>query len=55
MLLAIMRAFSAFRSYRRQTQAMSELSNRELDDIGMPHNYRPRTRADSVWNELLFT
>jgi uncharacterized protein YjiS (DUF1127 family) len=55
MLLSIIRAFAAYRNYRRQMQAMSQLSDRELDDIGLPRQRMPHDRADSVRNALLFT
>jgi uncharacterized protein YjiS (DUF1127 family) len=54
MLLSIIRAFSAYRNYRRQMQAMSELSDRELDDIGLLRQRLPHAHADSVRMALLF-
>ena len=53
MLLSIVRAIAAWRSYRRTQQAMALLSDRELEDIGMARPYSPRTRAERLRDELL--
>ena len=53
MLLSIIRAIAAYRSYRRTQQAMALLSDRELEDIGMARPYSPRTRTERLRDELL--
>ncbi len=53
MLLSIIRAFAAYRSYRRAQQDMALLSDRELEDIGMARPYAPRTRTERLRDELL--
>ncbi len=55
MLLSIIRAFAAYRSYRRAQQELALLSDRELDDIGMSRPYAPRTRTERLRDELLIT
>jgi uncharacterized protein YjiS (DUF1127 family) len=53
MLLSIIRAFAAYRSYRRAVREMALLSDRELEDIGMPRPYMPRSRTERLRDELL--
>jgi hypothetical protein len=53
MLLSIMRAFAAYRSYRRAMQEMMLLSDRELADIGMAWPHAARTRSERLRDELL--
>jgi uncharacterized protein YjiS (DUF1127 family) len=51
MLLSIIRAFAAHRSYRRAMLEMMLLSDRELEDIGMARPYSPR--SERLRDELL--
>jgi uncharacterized protein YjiS (DUF1127 family) len=53
MLLSIIRAFAAYRNYRRVMQDMALLSDRELEDIGMPRPYAARSRTERLRDELL--
>ena len=53
MLLSIIRAFADYRSYRRAMQEMMLLSDRELEDIGLPRPYAPRSRNERLRDELL--
>ncbi len=53
MFLSIIRAFAAWRSYRRTQQAMAALSDRELEDIGLARPYSPRSRTERLRDELL--
>ena len=53
MLLSIIRAFAAYRSYRRAVREMALLSDRELADIGLSRPYSPRTRTERLRDELL--
>jgi uncharacterized protein YjiS (DUF1127 family) len=53
MLLSIIRAFAAYRAYRRQVQALAELSDRELADIGLERPQLPRAYADRLRDDLM--
>jgi len=53
MLLSIIRAFAAYRSYRRAMQEMMLLSDRELEDIGMGRPHAARSRSERLRDELL--
>ena len=53
MLLSIIRAFAAYRAYRRRIHAMAQLSDRVLDDIGMTRPQMPRGYAERLRDELL--
>ena len=53
MLLSIIRAFAAYRAYRRHLHAMAQLSDRDLEDIGMERRAMPRDYAESYRDRLL--
>ena len=53
MLLSIIRAFAAYREYRRQIHAMAKLSDRDLADIGMDRPQMPRGYTESDRDRLL--
>ena len=53
MLLSIIRAFVAYREYRRQIHGMAQLSDRDLEDIGMERPQMPRGYAESYRDRLL--
>jgi len=53
MLLSIIRAFAAYRSYRRAMREMSLLSDRELEDIGLQRPQMPRAFTARLRDELL--
>ena len=53
MLLSIIRAFAAYRNYRRALVEIGMLSDRELEDIGLARPYAPRTRTERLRDELL--
>jgi uncharacterized protein YjiS (DUF1127 family) len=47
MLLSIIRALQAFRDYHRNLTELSQLSDRELADIGLERSDIPRVAAGS--------
>jgi uncharacterized protein YjiS (DUF1127 family) len=47
MLLSIIRMFQAFRDYQRNVSELSQLSDRELADIGLDRSDIPRVAAGS--------
>jgi uncharacterized protein YjiS (DUF1127 family) len=53
MLLSIIRAFAAYRHYRRALAEIAMLSDRELADIGMARPYAARSRTERLRDELL--
>jgi uncharacterized protein YjiS (DUF1127 family) len=53
MLLSIIRAFAAYRSYRRYIREMALLSDRELEDIGLPRPYMPRSQTQRLHDDLM--
>ena len=53
MLLSMIRALSAYRSYRRAMHEMMLLSDRDLEDIGMSRPHAPRARNERLRDELL--
>ena len=53
MLLSIIRAFAAYRSYRRAMLEMMLLSDRELEDIGMSRPDAPHARNERLRDDLL--
>jgi uncharacterized protein YjiS (DUF1127 family) len=53
MLLSIIRSYAAYRSYRRQIQAMAQLSDRELEDIGLQRPHMPRSYTERLRDELM--
>ena len=53
MLLSIIRAFAAYRNYRRALVEIGMLSDRELEDIGLARPYAPRGRTERLRDELL--
>ena len=47
MLLSLIRMIQAFRDYRRNVNELSQLSDRELADIGLDRSDIPRVAAGS--------
>jgi uncharacterized protein YjiS (DUF1127 family) len=47
MLLSFFRMIQAFRDYRRNVSELSQLSDRELADIGLDRSDIPRVAAGS--------
>jgi uncharacterized protein YjiS (DUF1127 family) len=47
MLLSLIRMIQAFRAYRRNVNELSQLSDRELTDIGIDRSDIPRVAAGS--------
>jgi uncharacterized protein YjiS (DUF1127 family) len=45
MLLSLIRMFQAFRDYQRNMSELSQLSDRELADIGLDRSDIPRVAA----------
>ena len=45
MLLSLIRMYHAFRDYRRNFAELSQLSDRELADIGLDRSDLPRVAA----------
>jgi uncharacterized protein YjiS (DUF1127 family) len=45
MLLSLIRAFKAFRDYQRNVSELSQLSDRELADIGLDRSDIPRVAS----------
>jgi len=45
MLLSLIRMFHAFRDYQRNVNELSQLSDRELADIGLDRTNIPRVAA----------
>ena len=45
MLLSLIRMFQAFRDYQRNVSELSQLSDRELADIGLDRSDIPRVAA----------
>lgn len=45
MLLSIIRMFQAYRSFHQNIRELSQLSDRELADIGVERNYIYRVAA----------
>jgi uncharacterized protein YjiS (DUF1127 family) len=45
MLLSLIRAFHSFRDYQRNVSELSQLSDRELADIGIDRSDIPRVAA----------
>lgn len=47
MLLSLIRMFQSFRNYQRNVSELSQLSDRELADIGLDRSDIPRVAAGS--------
>ncbi|MEZ0036478.1 uncharacterized protein YjiS (DUF1127 family) [Bradyrhizobium japonicum] len=55
MLLSLIRMIQAFRDYQRNVAELSQLSDRELADIGLDRSDIPRVAAASVPGLISFS
>ena len=51
MLLSLIRMIQAFRDYQRNVSELSQLSDRELADIGLDRSDIPRVAAGTYHND----